>query len=95
MGPICDPFIPNIGLSGLPLTAPPKSPLHSHPGCKKPFHLGLKGRPLIGQNYDVMNRALLGPGETAFCVRDRDFFLSFICTLAIVFIIGTEQLFIS
>ena len=34
MGPICDPFIPNIGLSGLPLTAPHEFPLHSHPGSQ-------------------------------------------------------------
>ena len=34
MGPICDPFIPNIGLSGLPLTAPRKTRLRSHPGSQ-------------------------------------------------------------
>ena len=34
MGPICDPHIPNIGLSGLPLTAPLESPLHFHPGSQ-------------------------------------------------------------
>ena len=34
MGPICDPYIPNIDLSGLPLADPRKYRLRSHPGTQ-------------------------------------------------------------
>ena len=64
MGPICDPFIPNIGLSGLPLTAPPKSPLHSHPDSQ----MARPERPHLGAHIVI---TWVPPGNVTWEVADN------------------------
>ena len=61
MGPIFDPYTPNIGLSGLPLTAPRESPLRSHAGSQmarpdRPHlgaHIVLTWVPPVNVTWDI------------------------------------------